>query len=86
MDDLTTGDVTALLDTIRQALKRDPGPDDAWTREELETIMGCCETTAQRRIRKLVKQGLWEFAGKKPGVQSNGVPRLIDAYRPVRSA
>lgn len=74
-----------LLEAVRTALQRDPGPNDAWTREELEVIMGCCETTAQRRIRKLVKQGLWEFAGKKPGVQSNGVPRLIDAYRPVRS-
>ena len=45
-----------LLEEIRAALG-DPGPDDAYTTQEIGRMLGLSQSTARERIRPLVESG-----------------------------
>ena len=83
MDDLTTNQVDELLEAVRTAFGQSPGPEDAWTRQEIEERMGWSHTLAALKVRQLVRSGKWEHV-RVARTMINGIPRQTDAYRPVR--
>lgn len=50
MSDLSANEIDALLDTIREAMEKDPNPDDAYTTKELMKLLKLAGPAQYKRL------------------------------------
>lgn len=73
--------VDELVDALRAALEKNPGPSDARTTREWCKMLGLADKAVRKRLTQLIEDGKVGRV-KVPRVSPlSGVEQMVDAYR-----